>query len=656
MCAPVAQWIEHRFPKPLVGCSSHLWGAKSFSGDKYIMKPEIATIVAFYNAGKLCLGKVLAEEGGRYTVHTETGECVPYTAARFVVTGTSKYPDADHISSITSFRTAMETALAEVARQDYSFLMESPQSLAAIAEKLGVKTDPELFALYVYLKGHPEFFAHKKDMFRLKIASEIDEYNANSLAEEHRREYLTHIAEIAQGIMPEAVVLDMLYNELPEVLSDKKHKDIQKLLRSIYPDLGSEEAITKLRIASGELRSCLDPIIAGSGLPDAFSPLLLDESLCSAFFPVTSVTAFSIDDEDTRDYDDAISLVATGDSWQLGIHVSCVAARVKCDGKLFEQAYKRVSSLYAPNAVIPLFPLELSENELSLVNGSPKPVLSLYLCLDAGLNIVGSRFVAETIVIERNLSYREVDKAIDTPVFKVLWKFCQQYKEQRHSTHNGEKQRYYYYFKEVQGKLRLKCVDNYSPARQMVEELMIAYNNHYAAFAVRKNCPMLFRNISQFASPGEENPASQAYLATSAGFHPGIGTAAYLHATSPIRRIADLINQYQMMALLGGVQPPFSRENLVQHIEQIERKLIQIRDVSQRSQRYWFLKFLQQDWLNEPLDACVVAENHGKLRLEIMPWNLQVMAECDSYPQADCFKVVIYDIDLQELGVKAYIL
>jgi exoribonuclease-2 len=620
------------------------------------MKPELASVVAFYQAGKLCLGKVVSEENGRFGIISETGESLLFHASRLVLAGSVIYEGNQDQESLIDFRRDMESAMEMVSGWDFSFLADNPQPLSEIAAKLNVSTDYECFALYLYLKDHPGRFSHKKDMFRLKNAHEVEEYKALSLAEQQRQHYLGQIAAISEGIMPDKATLDSLYLELPEIIIEKKHKDIQKLLRGVYPDLGSEEAVIRLRVACGELRSNLDPVITASGLPDGFSPSVIEEPLLNVSLPKAPVTAFSIDDEDTKDYDDAISMVRTNDGWQLGIHVSCVAAMLSRDGRLLEQAFIRASSLYAPNAVIPLFPEHLSEHDFSLVAKSEKPVLSLYLQLDSKQNVLGSSFAAEMMVVERNLSYREVDKAIHTELFKQLWDMAKHLKQKRQSANNADKHRYYYFFKEVNKRVVIRCIDNDSPARQIVEELMIVYNTHMADYAVSNNCPMLFRNISQFASPGEEVPASQAYLSTSAGFHPGIGTAAYLHATSPIRRVTDLINQYQILALLGDKPALYSQHKLLEQIEHIERRLLLIREVSQRSQRYWFLKFLEQDWLNEPLDACLITENHGKLRLEIMPWHLQVVAECDSYPHTDCFKLVIYQIDWQEHCVRGYVL
>ena len=100
-----------------------------------------------------------------------------------------------------------------------------------------------------------------------------------------------------------------------------------------------------------------------------------------------------------------------------------------------------------------------------------------------------------------------------------------------------------------------------------------------------------------------DNYGIQAYLSTEAKFHPGVGVQAYLHATSPIRRFTDIVNQAQFSALLAGNGQCFSRQDLEELIFSIEKRLQLLRAVAHRSERYWLLRWLEQKHLGEPLDA-----------------------------------------------------
>lgn len=619
------------------------------------MKPKLASIVAFYQSRLLVLGLITEAQDSRYRVYSESGDCGWFNAVRFVLVGNGSYALDNVPSSLQKFKEALSKDAEHVTKLDFGFLKDA-LCLDDAAARLGLSTDSAVFALYLHLKDHPEMFSHKKDAFRLKSAEEQQAFQAEDMIGRERETYLCQVREFLAGKEISATTMDRLYTELPEILIDKKYRDLQRMMRDAMPELSTEEAVTRLRLKCGELSPNIDPAIAISGIPVGFSPLLQAEKLLPCAPGAGAVTAFCIDDEDTRDYDDAISLEPLGDGWRLGIHVSAAAARIAPSGNLFSEAMRRASSLYATNAVVPLLPPEYSEQELSLIAGQSRATVSLYITMDASFAITERQFILETIAISHNYCYRQVDKSINSTPFAPLLRISNKLKDARQSTHGTDKQRYYYYLKEVKGVLQLRRIDNDSPARLIVEELMIEFNSSFAAYAQEHGCPMIYRNITRFGSADDENPASQAYLSTKAEFHPGIGASAYLHASSPIRRVTDLLNQYQMIALLKADAPLFTVTMLEEAIGSIENRLLLLREVGHKSQRYWLLKYIEQEFLHVPLDACMRGETHGKLRLEIIPWGMQVLAVCDSYPRTDTFKLVIYAVDWEDLTVKADII
>lgn len=619
------------------------------------MKAQLASIVAFYQARSLVLGIISEVVDGRYHIVSDTEDYGWFTAARFVLISKSQYPLDEYPDCLTSFSNSLKAEIEHLSKLDYSFLV-SEQPITEIAKQMGLTADHEVFALYSYLKAHPEQFSFKKEQFRKKTPEELEAYKAELATEQQRSTFFADISALLEGKTVGNDTLNTLYKELSEVVLENKHRDLQRYLRDAIPNLGTEEAVVRLRKLCGELDDSIDPAISESGIPVGFSPLIMSENLQQVDWNRAGVTAFSIDDEDTRDYDDALSLQRNAEGWVLGIHMSAVAACIPQSSALFGEALRRSSSLYTANTIVPLFPPKLSEQELSLVAGSEKPVISLYVSLDTELNVTSRSFQTELLPIEHNYSYRQVDKSITSEPFATLQRISACLQMRRQSASGGEKQRFYYYLKEYDGILGLKRVDNLSPARNIIEELMIEYNSSFAAFAVQRGCPMIFRNITVFANPNGETPASQAYLSTAADFHPGIGASQYLHATSPIRRVVDLLNQYQMLTLLEGRVHPCSANELEGYIVGIEKRLLLLREVGHRSQRYWLLKYLEQSRLHEPLDACLLGETQGKLRIELLPWGFQVLAKCDVYPSQDTFKLVIYRIDWESWSLEADVL
>ena len=619
------------------------------------MKAQLGAIVAFYQARSLELGIISECAEGRFRVISAEKDCGWYAAARFVLISNRQYPLDEVPRCLEIFSEAMMVEAKKMEKVDFSFL-DKEHTLEQIITRLELSSDSAVFALYNHLKAHPELFSFKKELFRLKSEQEQEQYLSELALGQQRQRYLAEVQLMIDGKQVCEDTLNLLYKELPELLLENKHRDLQRILRDSIPLLSSQEAALKLRRLCGELGNEIDPAIAEAGIPVGFSPQVMKDKLQAMNWQNYGTEAFCIDDADTRDYDDAISLQRCEGGWLLGIHVSAVAACISRDSFLLGEALRRSSSLYAANAIIPLFPPHLSEKALSLTADSEKPVISLYLELDDQLNVQSRCFKTEMVKITNNYSYRQVDKALNLEPFSLLQKFCAQLQHQRQSANAGDKQQCYYYLKEQNGVLRVKRVDNLSPARIIIEELMIEYNSSFAAYAVRCNCPMIFRNITVFGNPNHESPASQAYLSTTADFHPGIGASQYLHATSPIRRTTDLLNQYQMLALLEGKPLPYDTDELDMHIQNIEKRLLLLREVGHRSQRYWLLKFLEQDCLHEPIDAFLRGEYQGKLRFELSPWGFQVLAKCDTYPHHEEFKIVIYSVDWEDWSVVADIL
>jgi exoribonuclease-2 len=118
-----------------------------------------------------------------------------------------------------------------------------------------------------------------------------------------------------------------------------------------------------------------------------------------------------------------------------------------------------------------------------------------------------------------------------------------------------------------------------------------------------------------------------------------------MHTTSPIRRYVDLINQTQILANLKGKTKPFSNEELENDIPRIEKTLLYLKETAHKSEHYWVLEFLKQNYLNTPLDAYFRDGRNGFLRFELIPWGFVISAKCESYPLTDKLKIIIYKVD-----------
>lgn len=121
----------------------------------------------------------------------------------------------------------------------------------------------------------------------------------------------------------------------------------------------------------------------------------------------------TIDGEDAKDLDDAVSLRREGDQYILGVHIADVANYVQENSALDWEAKERGTSVYLADRVIPMLPRTLSNGICSLNEGEDRLALSCIMTLDGKGKITGHT-IAETVIrVNRRLSYTGVQKVLD---------------------------------------------------------------------------------------------------------------------------------------------------------------------------------------------------------------------------------------------------
>jgi ribonuclease R len=119
----------------------------------------------------------------------------------------------------------------------------------------------------------------------------------------------------------------------------------------------------------------------------------------------------TIDPEDAKDLDDAISLEKNPDgTWELGVHIADVSHYVTEGGELDTEAYKRGTSVYFPGGVLPMLPTQLSNNICSLLPNVDRLTMSCFMKLDPNGKVLKSRICNSVINVETRFAYDEVQK------------------------------------------------------------------------------------------------------------------------------------------------------------------------------------------------------------------------------------------------------
>ncbi len=121
----------------------------------------------------------------------------------------------------------------------------------------------------------------------------------------------------------------------------------------------------------------------------------------------------TIDGEDAKDLDDAVSLRKEGENYVLGVHIADVANYVQENSALDREALERGTSVYLSDRVIPMLPRALSNGICSLNEGEDRLALSCMMTIDEKGRITGHTLAETVICVNRRLSYTGVQKILD---------------------------------------------------------------------------------------------------------------------------------------------------------------------------------------------------------------------------------------------------
>ena len=208
--------------------------------------------------------------------------------------------------------------------------------------------------------------------------------------------------------------------------SGAKENDKVVVEITVWPseDRKPEGKIIEVLGQKGERGVEIDSIVKAHGLPEEFPKKVLDEAEFVAQpipqeeidrrYDIRDLKTFTIDGEDAKDLDDAISIEQLDNgNFKLGVHIADVTHYVKEKSKLDKEALKRATSVYLVDKVIPMLPKTLSNGVCSLNPFEDKLTLSIFMEINDKGEVV-KHDIHETVINSKaRMTYTEVSDILE---------------------------------------------------------------------------------------------------------------------------------------------------------------------------------------------------------------------------------------------------
>ncbi len=164
-------------------------------------------------------------------------------------------------------------------------------------------------------------------------------------------------------------------------------------------------------------------IVKGYDLPTEFSekvmnqaekvPDAISEADMAGRMDLRNLQMVTIDGEDAKDLDDAVSLTKEGENYVLGVHIADVANYVQERSALDREALNRGTSVYLVDRVIPMLPRRLSNGICSLNAGEDRLAMSCIMTVDKKGTVIDHVITESVIHVDQRMSYTGVQKILD---------------------------------------------------------------------------------------------------------------------------------------------------------------------------------------------------------------------------------------------------
>jgi exoribonuclease-2 len=639
----------------------------------------------FEDAGKFQTGRILSEADSSAQIELESGKRVKVKAANLLVKFDKPSPaelmrDAQALSATIELDLAWEFApedefgFADLAREYFSAQATLTEQTAAL--------------LRVFEAPH---YFRRAGKGRFKKASA--EVIAQALAGiEKKKQIQAQIegwaAELGQGSCP-APIQTQLYKILFK--PDKNAPEYKAVVEAARTTHTAPLALLQKAGAINSAyqfhwqRFLFDNFPKGTGFPSLQAPAIADT------LPLANVQAYSIDDSQTTEIDDALSVQGLGTGVvTLGIHIAAPALALKPGDAIDQLSRNRLSTVYMPGYKITMLPDDVVQS-YTLQEGRDCPAVSLYVRFDeATLALQNTETRVERVPIAANLRHDQLDAIVTEAWLKdnnfthadgvaepampreqlaFMFRLAQHLKAQREVV-RGKPENFNrpdYNFRlvgndghEPKGdeQVQISIRQRGAPLDLMVAEAMILANSTWGNWMAELGVPGIYRSQASML------PGVKVRMGTKALPHAGIGVPSYAWSTSPLRRYTDLVNQWQIIACTkhgstAALAAPFKPKDteLFSIISAFDGAYGAYNAYQNGMERFWTLQYLKQNNITE-LSATVFKAFPGQppmARADDLPLVLPVLGGGD-LPRGARVQLRLSEVDDISLDISGHLL
>ena len=407
-------------------------------------------------------------------------------------------------------------------------------------------------------------------------------------------------------------------------------------------------------------RSEVEEAFPQAAIDEADSILHIDDADEQGRLDLTDLVTFTIDDADTRDRDDALSLEPIDGGYRLGIHIADAGALVPMEGAMNAEAHRRMATLYLPERSIPMLPPGFVKGVGSLDPDLIRRAVSLLVNIDESGQVLDYEIRPSLIRSTAAISYDEANDAIANESdswhttlrsMSDLAEALLKRREQAGAINVNREEMVISVTAPTD--IDVRVVARNTPARDLVSEMMVLCNSLMADFCKLHQIPASYRSQSApdvsdldlFDEDGVLRTLTRlqrhrlmrrftpAVISVTPTPHVGLGVESYIQATSPLRRYPDLVMQRQISHYLVAGEPVYSADDISLVAKRAELQMRDLSRIEESRRRYWFLKYLMLTRLDAPdgtdlFRAYVLENEHRRLAvLDLDEYPFRVRAE-----------------------------